>query len=67
MLRMLSWNVAHLELWEDIGTQNVDVALLQEVNRPDGRCPLEVLPERTGPWLTHGWEARNWRTAVVRL
>jgi len=51
--------------WSHISTG--DLALVQEAIRPLADGPLEILPAAEDPWLTSGWEARKWRTAIARL
>jgi exonuclease III len=68
LIRLLSWNMDNQDLWDAIPTDpGYDVALVQEMRRPDGAGPLELIPERTDPWQTSGWKRRNWRTAIGRL
>lgn len=77
MIRLMSWNMKHLDLWDEIGVQGADVALLQEVPPPPGHadgahqrcaaCPEEVLPAISEAWRTAGWEKRPWRTAIARV
>ncbi len=68
MLRIWSWNVNGLDVWDDIATGEVDVALLQECRRPPADWPGQVVPDRDGEWRTAGWTERPpWdrRTAIV--
>ncbi|HSH60998.1 MAG TPA: endonuclease/exonuclease/phosphatase family protein [Acidimicrobiales bacterium] len=65
-MRFVSWNVNHLEVWDDLQASGADVALLQEATPPRG-SRYEVLPGASDTWATAGWEKRPWRTAIVRL
>lgn len=67
MIRLISWNVAGRDLWDDIGRLNADVALLQEVRPPPQHSELQVVPAVAASWGTAGWERRAWRTAIARL
>lgn len=77
MIRLMSWNLKHLDLWDRIASEDVDVALLQEVPHPPGHpeglhdrcvgCPPEILPGAGETWATSGWEKRPWRTAIARV
>jgi len=68
MLRIWSWNVNGLDVWDDVAAGEVDVALLQECRRPPADWPKQVVPDRGGEWRTAGWTERPpWdrRTAIV--
>jgi len=68
MLRIWSWNVDGLDVWDDIAAGDVDVALLQECRRLPADWPGQVVPHRDGEWRTAGWTERPpWdrRTAIV--
>jgi hypothetical protein len=68
MLRIWSWNVNGLYVWDDIATGEVDVALLHECRRPPAGWSGQVVPDRDGEWRTAGWTERPpWdrRTAIV--
>lgn len=77
MVRLMSWNIKHLDLWDQLKCDGVDVALLQEVPYPPGHpearhercedCPAEILPGAGETWTTAGWEKRPWRTSIARL
>jgi endonuclease/exonuclease/phosphatase family metal-dependent hydrolase len=66
VIRLISWNVHQLRLWDELASSDADVALLQEVHAPIG-AGFEVLPGGTDTWATAGWEIRPWRTAIARL
>jgi len=66
-IRLVSWNMAHRDLWTDLAGLDADVALLQEVRRPPAGCAQEIIPSRADVWVTAGWEKREWRTVVARL
>jgi hypothetical protein len=61
---MISWNMQHLPVWDDLTQSGADLALLQEV---PGGSTLEILPTGDDNWRTGGWEKRPWRTAIARL
>ncbi len=66
-LALLSWNIAGLDLLDQVAAEPVDVALLQEVPRPQ---PVggPLLPDPAeGPWRTEGWKQRPWRTAILQV
>jgi exonuclease III len=71
VIRLVSWNVGHVDRWAGLHETGADVALLQEQRRPlAGVVPKvvpEILPGDTDPWITGGWPRCNWRTAVARL
>lgn len=67
MIRLVSWNVNKLAVWDDLRATGAEVGLLQELPRPAESCPFEVLPGGTETWTTAGWEKRPWRTAIARL
>lgn len=62
-IRIHSWNVNKLHLWEDMGASDAAVFLLQECPRPPSECAIEV-DHQGEEWLTEGWERRPWRAAI---
>jgi hypothetical protein len=69
-MRLLSWNVHQLDLWDELAGDGAALALLQEAPLPptsSTRQPLEVIPAAGPAWSTAGWERRPWRTAIARL
>lgn len=67
MIRLVSWNLNKLALWDELQATGADVGLLQEVPQPAGEWATKVLPGGSDTWLTGGWEKRPWRTAIVPL
>jgi endonuclease/exonuclease/phosphatase family metal-dependent hydrolase len=73
-MRLVSWNVNHLDVRDWLAGTGADLALLQEApqhptamaDRTSG-VPMQVLPDDDAAWQTCGWERRPWRTAIVRL
>jgi exonuclease III len=70
-LRIWSWNVNGVDVWEDVAASGVDVALLQESRQPPDWWPQAVAPCLDGAeqWRTVGWGEGHWarRTAVVQV
>lgn len=67
MVRLVSWNVNKLNLWDELTGVEADVGLLQEVPKREDGCRFEVLPGGTETWAIAGWEKRPWRTAIARM
>jgi exonuclease III len=69
MLRMWSWNVNGLQLWDRVAAADIDVALLQEAPVPPHHWELPRVPDPTGPWATAGWLPGRWsrRTAIAQV
>jgi exonuclease III len=67
VIRLISWNLNKLALWQELATSGADVGLLQEVPEPTGDLKSKVLPGGTDTWSTAGWEKRPWRTAILPL
>jgi hypothetical protein len=67
VIRLLSWNVNKLPLWDELAATGADLALLQEAPPSPADSAFEVLPGGAETWSTAGWEQRPWRTALVRL
>lgn len=67
-LKLVSWNIAHRDLWADVESSGADIALLQECPIPPA-TPLgqRVIPREREKWATAGYERRTWRTAVVNV
>jgi exonuclease III len=66
-MRILSWNVHGLDLWNEVAAQSVDVALLQEAKIPRAETQLKIIPDITAAWRTSGWEKRDWQTAITAV
>ena len=64
MLRIWSWNVNGLHLWDRLTGAEVDVALLQEAPVPTASREGAVVPNPATSWGTAGWSKRL-GTAVV--
>lgn len=69
MLRIWSWNLNGLDLWDRLDPGVVDVALLQEARLPSQPWPHPMVPDSNGVWRTAGWRPGMWsrRTAVVQV
>jgi hypothetical protein len=68
VIKLLSWNIAHRDVWADLTSARVDVAMLQEVGAPPTGIDTEIIPGGEGSlWRTAGWERCDWRTAIVQL
>jgi hypothetical protein len=68
VIKLLSWNIAHRDVWADLTSACVDVAMLQEVGAPPTGIDAEIIPGGEGSlWRTAGWERCDWRTAIVQL
>jgi hypothetical protein len=65
MLRMISWNVGHIQPWNHL--DDVDVALLQELREPPSEWLGRMEPAASGSWGTAGHQQRSFRTAVARI
>jgi exonuclease III len=66
MLRIWSWNVNGLGVWDQLTSNHVDIALLQETPRPPSVWTGTVAPESADEWRIAGWRKRV-RTAVVQI
>ena len=68
VLRMWSWNVNGLAVWDELDA-GLDLALLQEVPAPPGDWPHVVVPDPGDGWATAGWLPGRWsrRTAIIGL
>lgn len=68
MLRMWSWNVNGLAVWNQLD-DGLDLALLQEAPAPSADRPHRVVPDPGDGWATAGWLPGRWsrRTAIVGL
>lgn len=73
-MRLLSWNVRQLDVWDLLAASGSDLALLQEAPRPplalrDGSSnePIDVHPNDDCAWETCGRERGAWRAAIARL
>ena len=73
-MRLVSWNISQLALWDQLAVHDAELALLQEAPEPPRDAapaspgwPQEILPGPDEPWATAGWEQRPWRTAIARL
>ena len=67
VIRLVSWNVCHVDRWTILGDYDADLALLQEARRPPSGAVRQVVPDDSDPWVTAGWPKRRWRTAIARL
>lgn len=69
VLRIWSWNVNGLDLWDRLVADDVDIVLLQEARLPPQAWPRPVAPDPAGEWRTAGWVDGAWgrRTAVVQV
>ena len=70
MLRIWSWNVNGLDLWDRLYADGVDIALLQEAPRPPAGWHLPIAPDPAGEWRTAGWwDVPRWRrrTAIAQV
>jgi exonuclease III len=69
LLRIWSWNVNGLDLWDRLHGDVVDIALLQEARRPPAGWPLPIAPDPADEWRTLGWMKGAWsrRTAIVQV
>ena len=70
MLRIWSWNVNGLDLWDRLYADGIDIALLQEALRPPAGWPLPIAPDPAGEWRTAGWwDVPHWRrrTAIAQV
>lgn len=67
-MRIVSWNIAHrIEPWRVLVDSGVDVALLQEAQRPPPDLS-DMVEIDAAEWRTEGAALeRPWRTAVVGL
>jgi hypothetical protein len=67
VLQLVSWNVGRRDLWSYLEPLDADVALLQEVRRPEPNGRIELSPdlERRGRLLVDHLDP--WRTAIGRL
>ena len=59
MLRIWSWNVNGLHLWDRMSGDEVDIALLQEAPLPVGLGERAVVPNPARGWGTAGWSQRR--------
>ena len=68
MLRMWSWNVNGLAVWDQFDA-DLDLVLLQEAPAPPAGWPHLAVPDPGAEWATAGWLPGRWsrRTAVVAL
>ena len=73
-MRLVSWNINQLALWDQLAVDGAELALLQEAPEPPSGAahtspdwPQEILPGPGEMWATAGWEQRPWRTAIARL
>ena len=71
-MRLVSWNIHQLALWDQLAVHGAELALLQEAPRPPRSAapaspgwPEEILPGADEAWAT--WEHSPWRTAIARL
>lgn len=66
MLRMWSWNVNGLAMWDEFDA-GLDVVLLQEAPAPPAGWPHAVVPDPGDGWATAGWLSGRWsrRTSIV--
>jgi endonuclease/exonuclease/phosphatase family protein len=67
VIRLVSWNMAGRDLYDDLRGLSADIALLQEAPLPGPDQALEILPFDATWWATAGRARRRWRTAVLRL
>lgn len=67
MLRIQSWNVAGMDLYDHLKTHDIDIALLQEARPPKAGAEIKVIPSISKSWLTAGRSERPWRTAIVNV
>lgn len=69
MLRLWSWNINGLPVWDELAECDTDVVLLQEAPSPAGNWPRPVAPDPAGGWATAGWLPGRWsrRTAVTLI
>lgn len=69
MLRIWSWNVNGLDVWDRFVSDEVDIVLLQEARLPAQAWQRPVAPDPAGGWRTAGWGEGTWsrRTAVVQV
>ena len=69
MLRLWSWNVNGLQVWDQLADAGIDLALLQEAPPPPDGWSHSVVPDPAAGWATAGWKAGRWsrRTAVVQV
>lgn len=67
MLRIWSWNVNGLDVWDRLVAGEIDIALLQEARLPAVAWQRTIAPDPQGEWRTSGWSGTSWkrRTAVV--
>lgn len=66
-MRLLSWNIAGLDLYGELVEANVDIALLQEARKPALLPFTQVCPSADEDWRTEGSGNRNWSTAILGL
>jgi hypothetical protein len=68
-VRIWSWNINGLNLWDRLDPVEVDIALLQEAPRPPPGWILPTAPDPAGPWRTDGWLEERWsrRTAIIQM
>lgn len=71
-MRLVSWNIRQLALWDQLAVHGAELALLQEAPKPPCSAapaspgwPEEILPEAGETWATG--EHSPWRTAIARL
>ena len=67
-MRLLSWNMAHVEAhWREVaGNGDFDVALLQEAVRPPEGLVAQTIPSLSDRWATAGAN-RRFCAAIARL
>ena len=66
-MRVLSWNIAGLDLYSELVQSKADVALLQEARKPSHLPFTQVFPSADEDWRTDGSGNRDWSTAIVGL
>ena len=66
-IKVISWNIAgKAEPWHCLLAMDVDLALLQEADRPPDE-PSRRFDVDPAPWRTVGWTGWTRRTAIARL
>ena len=67
MIRIQSWNVAGMDLYDHLSVDEVDIALLQEARPPRAVSDVQIIPSTSESWFTAGRSDRSWRTAIVNV